>query len=102
MTNDDFVWYEPADPTPRHLCPCCDYVSLPERGEWLIRPVCYWEDDGQDLDDLDRRSPPNHGLTLREARENFRSFGASKIEMLPHVCPVRDRKAFEYRPRKID
>jgi hypothetical protein len=35
---------------PRHLCPCCDFVTLPERRNYLIGPVCFWEDDGQDLD----------------------------------------------------
>lgn len=25
-------WYEPEDPSPRAQCPCCGYVSLPERG----------------------------------------------------------------------
>ncbi len=47
MTNDAPVWYEPADPTPRHQCPCCDYISLPERGNYLICRICFWEDDGR-------------------------------------------------------
>jgi len=55
MAND-LQWYEPADPTPRHLCPCCDYVRLAERSNYLICPVCFWEDDGQDLESLDQAS----------------------------------------------
>ncbi|HEY5964819.1 MAG TPA: CPCC family cysteine-rich protein [Xanthobacteraceae bacterium] len=42
-------------------------------------PVCWWEDDGQDEHDLDTmRGGPNGTLTLREARENYRRFGASE------------------------
>ncbi|MEM8710349.1 MAG: CPCC family cysteine-rich protein [Planctomycetota bacterium] len=57
-------------------CPCCDFYSLQERGSFEICPVCYWEDDGQDLDRLDEVSGPNH-ITLRAARLNFERLGAA-------------------------
>ena len=60
----------------RAQCPCCDYYSLQARGGFEICPVCYWEDDGQDLDALDTVSGPNH-ITLRKARLNFEGIGAS-------------------------
>ena len=92
-------WYEPKDRTPRHPCPCCDYVSLPERGMDLICPLCFWEDDAFLTDqDLDSRSTPNH-MTLRQARENFRLFGACDKAMLDHVLPAETRQLYEYRPR---
>ena len=56
-------------------CPCCDYYSLQSRGSYEICAICYWEDDGQDLDRLDAVSTPNH-ITLREARRNFERYGA--------------------------
>jgi hypothetical protein len=87
-------WYEPADPTPRHQCPCCDYVSLPERGNYLICKICYWEDDGQDLDRLDDESGPNYGITLRQGRQNFAQFGASDPKMLKHVLPRVERERY--------
>jgi hypothetical protein len=96
---DDLEWYEPADPTPRHLCPCCDFVTLPERGNYLICPVCFWEDDGQDLNEADVPSGPNHGLTLREGRANFQRFGACEEAMVEHVASAADRQRFEHRPR---
>jgi hypothetical protein len=98
MAND-LQWYEPADPTPRHLCPCCDYVTLSERGHYLICPVCFWEDDGQDLDSLDQESGPNHGITLRKGRANFKKFGACEEAMVQNVVSIADRNRFEYRPR---
>ena len=57
-------------------CPCCDYYALPERAAYSICPICYWEDDGQDLDRLDELSGPNH-ITLRQARQNFARVGAA-------------------------
>lgn len=31
---------------PLYQCPCCDYFSLDDRGEYGICSVCFWEDDG--------------------------------------------------------
>lgn len=98
---DDLTWYEPADPTPRYLCPCCDFVTLPERGNYLICPVCFWEDDGQDLDAIDQPSGPNRGITLRAGRVNFEQFGACEKAMVKYVLSVSDRRRFECRPRDI-
>lgn len=93
-------WYEPADPTPRHLCPCCDYLTLPERGNYLICPVCFWEDDGQDLHALYRASGPNHGITLRTGRMNFEKFGACEEAMVGNVVSAKERELFEHAPRR--
>ena len=71
-------------------CPCCDYYSLSERGVYLICPVCYWEDDGQNMDQLDEVSVPNH-ITLRKARENFKAIGASDQSALSLVASQGDR-----------
>ena len=71
-------------------CPCCDFFTLPARHSYLICPVCYWEDDGQDLDRLDDVSVPNH-MTLRAARRNFKSFGACEQAALSLVAPLEDR-----------
>ncbi|MGW5864654.1 CPCC family cysteine-rich protein [Streptomyces sp. NPDC055239] len=47
------------------------------RGTFEICPVCFWEDDGQDDHNADRvRGGPNYGLSLTEARTNFRAMGA--------------------------
>ena len=102
MESEVVGWYEPADPTPRCQCPCCDYISLPERNNYLICPVCYWEDDGQDIDQLDETSSPNHGMTLREARANFLTLGACDFKMLKHVLAVGERSQFEHQPRTAE
>ena len=91
----------------KFACPCCGCVTLDERGTYDICPVCFWEDeayliiaDGEikgvrvdnevsDEDLLDVPSGANHGLTLREGRENYRSFGACEISMKKHVRKPR-------------
>ncbi|WP_373691688.1 CPCC family cysteine-rich protein [Hyalangium versicolor] len=62
-----------GEPETLHVCPCCHYRSLPERGEYTICNVCFWEDDGSDVPD--HYSSPNH-MTLRQGRENFSRYGA--------------------------
>ncbi|WP_437939840.1 CPCC family cysteine-rich protein [Sorangium sp. So ce341] len=79
-------------------CPCCDYFSLPCQGEYEICEVCFWEDDGGDVGDLDRYSGPNH-MTLREGRDNFRRIGACDERALAHVLPAADRVRLQRVPR---
>lgn len=42
---------------------------------------------GEDV--LDMESGANHGLTLRQGRENYKRFGACEADMLPHVRKPR-------------
>lgn len=91
---DEYTWYEPADPTPRHACPCCDYITLPERGQWLICPVCYWEDDSRPDDAVDSPSGCNQELTVRQARNNFAEFGASALTFVNSVLTPSEREQF--------
>ena len=67
-------------------CPCCSCKTLGERGGYEICPVCFWEDDGQDDDDAHEvLGGPNGNLSLEEGRANYRAFGASREQDLPHV-----------------
>lgn len=69
-----------------YRCPCCGCRTLAERAGYEICPVCFWEDDGQDSHDADEvRGGPNGSLSLTQARENFREFGASDRQALQHV-----------------
>ncbi|MBL8884306.1 MAG: hypothetical protein JNL45_14775 [Hyphomicrobium sp.] len=93
-------WYAPDDASPQYPCPCCDYVTLPERGSFLICPICFWEDDGQDIQQLDLKSAPNNGLTLRQARMNFSEFGACDLRAKSHVIPEIERGRYARRVRE--
>jgi hypothetical protein len=57
----------------RQPCPCCGYHTLTELCE-----VCFW--------DLD---PAANSVTIEEARENYRAFGASEERFLDNVRPPR-------------
>jgi hypothetical protein len=76
----------------RSRCPCCGYYTLSQRGKWEICDVCFWEDDSEN-DEYDSPASDKvygaNGVSLREARENFLEFGASKLSMKPHVRPPR-------------
>ena len=72
-----------------HQCPCCDYYTLSERAAYLTCPVCYWEDDGQDLDRLDVVSGPNH-ITLRQGRTNYVEIGACDQAAVSLVAPAAE------------
>ncbi len=48
-------------------CQACGYPTLPASGRRHICVVCHWRDDGSTRDEPDRKSPANHGLTLRQA-----------------------------------
>jgi hypothetical protein len=48
--------------------------------------VCFWEDDGQDEHDAEEvRGGPNGSLSLRDAQNNFRKFGAVEETFKSHV-----------------
>ena len=88
-----------AQPSEKLLpCPCCDYRTLAKRAEYDICPVCFWEDDGVDLDELEQHSGPNH-MTLSEGRDNFKALGACDEKSRQHVLPPERRAKFQRVPR---
>ena len=64
---------------PAGKCPCCHYYSIGygEDGLWDICPVCFWENGGD---------APNH-MSLKEAQENFKKYGAMDKGSLKFVNP---------------
>ena len=68
-----------GSPVSRELgfCPCCGYRTLtPGRpGSYEVCDVCGWLDDLVGFHYPDTESDYNH-VSLREARENVRTFGA--------------------------
>ncbi|MBL1220596.1 hypothetical protein JET18_07085 [Chryseobacterium sp. L7] len=70
--------------TPKELfpCPCCNYKTILEEGNYQICKVCFWEDDGN-RDDL-KISSVNH-MTLHEAKDNFKKKDAILEKFLKFV-----------------
>ncbi|KPE48986.1 hypothetical protein AOB46_22495 [Chryseobacterium indologenes] len=63
-------------------CPCCNYKTILEKGNYEICTICFWEDDGNM--DESRYSQVNH-MTLKEAKYNFKMIGAILDKFLKHV-----------------
>ena len=72
--------------SPTFACPCCAHLTLEEAppGTYAICPVCFWEDDFVQFRDPDYEGGAN-GVSLAEARENFRAFGACSEADKAHV-----------------
>ena len=68
----------------KYVCPCCGCLTVDKLKAWSICPVCFWEDEGgvYDGDTVrdDVYSVPNH-MTLAQARDNYRRFGACRKEL---------------------
>ena len=72
----------------KYQCPCCGYYTLPEKptGTYYICKVCYWEDDNVQYYDPDFKGGAND-VSLNQARENYRMFGASDGRFRDKVRP---------------
>lgn len=78
---------------PTEVCPCCGYITLEERGGNFVCPVCYWEDEFSNEDGVtneDYIDGPNH-VTLEQAKDNFKNFGACREDLVQHVVKPADR-----------
>ena len=84
----------PAEPPGEYPCPCCGYLTFPvprEEAMAFICPVCFWENDIFDPGE-DDPSDENHGMTLRQGRENYRKWGAVRPDFLRYVRPPRSEE----------
>lgn len=79
-------------------CPCCDYFTLDSRNDYEICPICFWEDDGLEINNLDEISLPNR-ITLKQWRENFLTYWACDKEMIDNVLKENQRKKYNYEKR---
>ena len=85
VANHDEQATEPQENRPYAPCPCCGYLTIPNRGDALayICPVCMWEIDLFSASP-DEPSDQNHGLLLHEARSNFMTYGAVLASLAQH------------------
>ena len=86
---------EPAHIPPKYPCPCCGCRTLPVPAADAIAyicPVCFWENDVF-LSREDEPSDENHGMTLREARDNFKQYHACDPRFLQFVrAPFKEEQ----------
>lgn len=73
-------------------CACCGFLTISDKepGTFEICPVCFWEDDNVQLNNIDYEGGANEE-SLREARQNFKKFGASSLRFSKQVrAPLPD------------
>lgn len=70
----------------KYKCPCCHYYTFdePVGDTYDICPICFWEDDGWQLENPDEAGGANN-VSLKQARINFQQFGASESAMKKYV-----------------
>lgn len=93
MRTKPSIWYAPCG-SDRYPCLCCGYLTLGEKppGTFLICDVCGWEDDMVQYRDPCYEGGANK-VSLKEARLNFSTFGASEKRCLKFVRPpLEDEK----------
>lgn len=74
----------------RFPCPVCGNLTLLQAppGTYELCPVCWWEDDGVQFDNPDRRGGANTP-SLNEARANYSRLAASDPDFSDEVRPPR-------------
>ena len=73
-----------TNPNKKYQCPCCGYYTFDEPNSFEICDVCFWQDDGVQADNPDYLGGPNH-ISLNQARQNYKSFGAKDKSSLKYV-----------------
>lgn len=59
----------------RYRCYCCGYYTLSDTSDDICH-VCGWQDDIYQRENPDNGGGPNFGVSLNEAKNNYRLFGA--------------------------
>ncbi len=74
-------------------CPCCGYYTIDDKNEVItdICDVCFWEYDEVTQRFPDRCIGPND-ISLNEARNNYKRYGAAKKEYADKKLVRRPRK----------
>lgn len=58
----------------RYRCYCCGYYTLTDTSDEIC-PVCWWQDDIPQREDPYYGGGPNNGISLNEAKKNYKKFG---------------------------
>jgi len=71
---------------PSYPCECCGFLTLadPATNSYEICPVCFWEDDPVQSEDLSFAGGAN-AISLSDARQNYVRFGACESRFADRV-----------------
>ena len=86
----------------KYRCPCCGYFTLgDEPGHFYICPVCFWEDDNIQSFDPNYTGGAN-GISLTEARINYKRIGAMDKGSLKYVRPPTEEEKIDQESKITD
>jgi len=70
----------------KYKCSCCSNYTFDVKpdGNYAICKVCFWEDDPIQMEDPTYEGGANR-VSLIQAKENYKEFGACEHDMIPHV-----------------
>lgn len=80
-------------------CACCGFSTMEKCGISDICPVCYWQKDFYQEEHIDDSGGPNL-VSLRDAKENFKFFGASEKRFINLVRPPEKDEMKEIEGRR--
>ncbi|HEY9293499.1 MAG TPA: CPCC family cysteine-rich protein [Microlunatus sp.] len=78
----------------QHPCPCCGHRTLPAAGAYDLCPVCFWEDDPNQLHHP-RSADGANGKSLIEAQQAYLRIAAIDEIFSARVRPARDRELLD-------
>ncbi|MBM7569922.1 hypothetical protein JOC48_000391 [Aquibacillus albus] len=64
-------------------CPCCGYKTMDSDGHYDICPICFWEDDPFQKEDVYEAGA--NQIPLIEAQKNYLKYGACEKEFQKNV-----------------
>ena len=78
-----------------YKCPCCGYSTLKEKpsGIYQACPVCYWDDDPVQFENENYSGGANR-VSLKQAKENFKEFGAIQREYISLVREPEENEKY--------
>ena len=72
-------------------CACCDYSTIDEEVISDICPVCFWQKDFYQEEEVNDNGGPNL-VSLLVAKENFKEFGEIETRFRERVRPPFDEE----------
>lgn len=85
------IFRKPKKEIVRIPCEICGYLTFVkgEEGRFFICPVCFWEDDETHNNPDEPCYGPNNGLSVNQARRNYKKYGAVEERLISEVRPPK-------------
>lgn len=68
----------------RYRCDCCGYYTLEHKRDDIC-PVCEWQEDIVQKNELDSTGGANYEISLNEAKKNYKKFGVFNKKYIKDV-----------------